>query len=117
MRVYLVRRESGEYSDHLSVVVGVFASEEAAVAHIESQESTYFEPDDYPGELWEPWYADGDGDEDERTNGRLVKRHPTRHPSGLRSKASDRRHDSWYVDGDLTSNSDTWFIDEYEVME
>ena len=116
MRVYLVRRESGEYSDHLSVVEGAFASEEAAVAYIESHETTYFEPDDHSGELWEPWYADEDCDEDERENGRLVTRHPTRHPCGLRAYASDRRHDSWYVDGDLTSDSDTWFIDEFEVM-
>lgn len=118
MRVYLVRRESGEYSDKLSVVEGVFSSEDTAVAHIESNEMTFFEPDEYPGELWEPWYADFDEeDEGEREKGRLVTRAPTRHPRRTSLLVKGHLSDSWYVDGDRTYDAPAWFIDEFEVTE
>ena len=117
MRVYVVSCETGAYSDVLRVVEGVFSSEEAAVAHIESHEMTFFEPDEYPGELWEPWYSDDEGDDDERANGRLVTRTPARHPSRISHLVTSRLNDSWYVDGDKTYDSPCWFIDEFEVME
>ena len=117
MRVYLVRCESGEYSDKLSVVEGVFSSEEAAVAYIESQERTFFEPNDYPGELWEPRYAANDEEGDERASGRLVTRVPTRHPRRISHLVTGRLNDTWYVDGDMTYDCPTWFVEEFEVME
>ena len=120
MRVYVVSCETGEYSDALRVIEGIFSSEEAAVAHIESQEMTFFEPDEYPGELWEPWHADFDGEDEgegERELGRLVSRAPTRHPPLRNGLPGALAHDSWYVDGDRTYDAPTWFIDEFEVIE
>lgn len=116
MRVYVVSCETGEYSDVLRMIEGVFSSEEAAVAHIESQERTFFEPNDYPGELWEPWYAADDEEEDERADGRLVTRAPTRHPRRISHLVTGRLNDTWYVDGDRTYACPTWFVDEFEVM-
>ena len=38
MKVYLVRHESGCYSDHLSYVERVYSTREAAIAYVESIE-------------------------------------------------------------------------------
>ena len=41
MKVYLVRHESGCYSDHLSYVERVYSTREAAIAYVESIEWEY----------------------------------------------------------------------------
>ena len=96
MKVYLVRHESGCYSDHLSYVERVYSTREAAIAYVESIEWEYercidenkFEEDD----AWE-----------------TVAKCPTMHPF--------RHGDCWFVDGDPDSDRPCWFIDEFEVME
>lgn len=96
MKVYLVRQESGCYSDHLSYVKRVYSTREAAVAYVESIEWEYercidedrFEEDD----AWE-----------------TVTECPTMHPRCY--------GDCWFVDGDHDSDRPCWFVDEFEVME
>lgn len=114
MNVYIVRRESGEYSDHLSVIEGVFATNEVAVRHIESKSIDFFSPDD-GDELWETYYGDDDEESDDRAAGRIVTRSPTRHPSLMTRLSGDRAYDAWYVDHDETYDAPVWFIDEMEV--
>ena len=83
MKVYLVRHESGCYSDHLSYVERVYSTREAAIAYVESIEREYercidenrFEEDD----AWE-----------------TVAKCPTMHPF--------RHGDCWFVDGDPDSD-------------
>lgn len=91
MRVYLVRQESGCYSDHLSYVERVYSTREAAVAYVESKECSYercVDEDrcDYD-DAWE-----------------FVSEHPTDH-SGC-----------WFADGDHDCDRPCWFVDEFEVM-
>lgn len=116
MNVYLVRRESGCYSDHLSVIEGAFATREAAVRHIESKELDFFKFDDEEDDLWEPYYGDYEEESEDRRAGRVVTRSPTRHPSRLTRDMGDPKFDSWYVDHDKTDDAPTWFIDEMEVQ-
>ena len=90
MNVYLVRRESGCYSDHLSYVDAVFATREAAETYIESIEWTYErcldkERCDYE-DAWE-----------------TVTEHP---------KYSGK---CWIVEGDEDDDSPWWFVDRMEV--
>ncbi len=117
MKVYLVRCESGCYSDHLSFIEGAFATREAAVRHIESKELDFFRPDDDSDDLWEAYYGDYDEESEDRRTGRVVTRSPTRHPSRLTRERGDPKFDSWYVDHDETSDAPAWFIDEMEVLE
>lgn len=92
MRVYLVRRESGEYSDHLSVVERVYATREAAVAYVESKDCRYERcVDEARAAFNEAWET--------------VTGHPTDHKG------------CWFVDGDDDCDHPCWFIDEFEVME
>lgn len=92
MRVYLVRQESGQYSDQLSYVERVYATREAAIAYVESIERSYERCVD----------AERSWDEDawETFTG-----HPTDHRG------------CWFVDGDHDYDRPCWFIDEFEVME
>ena len=113
-KVYLVRCESGCYSDHLSIVEGAFASYEAAVRFIESKRINFFKPDD-GDDLWESYYGDDEEESDDREAGQIVTMSPTRHPSRQARNRGDRRYDSWYVDNDRTYEAQTWFIDEMEV--
>lgn len=92
MRVYLVRNESGQYSDHLSYVERVCATREAAVAYVESIEQSYERCTDAE----RPWDEDA---------WETVTGHPTDHRG------------CWFVDGDHDYDRPCWFIDEYEVME
>lgn len=95
-RVYLVRRESGEYSDHLSVIEAVFSTRKAAESYIESKELEFVS--DYDGHLFDD-LCEGLVDGEQR-----VVRRPTRHGN------------SWYVDNDRSFDSSTWFVDEMEVI-
>lgn len=115
MNVYLVRRESGCYSDHLSVIEGAFATREAAVRHIESKRLDFFRPDGDSDDLWEAYYGDDEEGSEDRRAGRVVTRSPTRHPSRLTRDRGDPKFDSWYVDHDKTGDAPTWFIDRMEV--
>ena len=92
MRVYLVRQESGQYSDHLSYVERVYATREAAVEYVESKERSYERCVDKE-RVWDEgaW--------------KTFTGHPTDH-SGC-----------WFVDGDHDPDRPCWFIDEFEVME
>lgn len=97
MRVYLVRRESGCYSDHLSVVEAVFSTRELAVSFIESHEDRYVEHADGTRE-------DFFGPEDLEEGDKVVSLAPTCHKC------------SWYVDNVAYGGDDeTWFVDEFEV--
>ena len=113
-KVYIVRCESGRYSDHLSVVEGAFASYDAAVRFVESKEIRFFKPDD-GDDLWESYYGDDEEESEDREAGRIVTRSPTRHPSPLSRERDDPRFDSWYVDKDRTYDNPSWFVDEMEV--
>ena len=113
-KVYLVRYESGQYSDHLSIIEGAFASYESAVRFVESKELDYFKPDD-GDDLWESYYGDDDEESDYHMAGRVVTMSPTRHPSRQTRSRGDQRHDAWYVDNDRTYDAPTWFIDEMGV--
>lgn len=92
MRVYLVRNESGQYSDHLSYVERVYATREAAVAYVESIEWSY-----------ERCVDKSRCDEDDAWE--TVMECPTDH------------NGCWFVDGDHDCDHPCWFIDEFEVME
>lgn len=92
MRVYLVRQESGCYSDHLSYVERVYSTREAAVAYVESKDWSY-----------ERCVDEERADEDDAWE--TVAAHPTDHKG------------CWFVDGDNDSDRPCWFIDEFEVME
>lgn len=96
MNVYLVRQESGQYSDWMSVIERVYATREAAVAYVESIECSYERCVDYDrcdyDDAWE-----------------VVTETPVRHPSNY--------GECWYVEGDRDCDGPCWFIDEMEVME
>lgn len=109
MRVYLVRRESGCYSDHLSVIEAVFSTRELAVSFIESHEDRYVEHADGTRE-------DFFGPEDLEEGDKVVSLAPTCHPSMLGRDAGDPTKCSWYVDNVAYGGDDeTWFVDEFEV--
>lgn len=92
MRVYLVRQESGQYSDHLSYVERVYATREAAIAYVESIERSY----ERCADAERPWDEDA---------WETVTGHPTDHRG------------CWFVDGDHDYDRPCWFIDEFEVTE
>ena len=91
MRVYLVRQESGQYSDHLSYVERVYSTREAAIAYVESIERSYERCVDversWDEDAWETFTG-----------------HPTDHGR------------CWFVDGDHDCDRPYWFVDEFEVM-
>ena len=96
MKVYLVRQESGCYSDYLSYVERVYSTREAAAAYVESIEWEYER------------LVDEDRPEDDDAWATVTER-PTIHPN--------RHGDCWFVDGDPDPDRPCWFIDEFEVME
>lgn len=96
VKVYLVRQESGCYSDHLSYVERVYSTREAAAAYVESIEWEYER------------LVDEDRPEDDDAWA-IVTERPTIHPN--------RHGDCWFVDGDPDPDRPCWFIDEFEVME
>lgn len=92
MRVYLVRQESGQYSDHLSYIERVYSTREAAVAYVESIEWSY-----------ERCVDEERADEEDAWE--TVTERPTNHGR------------CWFVEGDHDYDRPCWFIDEFEVME
>lgn len=97
MKVYLVRGESGAYSDWTSVIEAAFSTREAAERYIESKEYSFIEDED--GDRFEFWADELEPGE------RVVTASPTRHG------------ESWYVDRDCTYDMKTWFVDELEVRD
>lgn len=104
--VYLVRQESGQYSDYLSIIEAAFSTRERAVAYIESKTETFLRTSTSPAVLEETW--NGEEDDGVAPDGEIVTLSPTPHPSY-------RNGQSWYFDGDCTLDNYTWFIDELEV--
>ena len=99
MRVYVVRREEGCYSEIMVVDEGVFATREAAERHVRSHSATFTLLSDgtiAPYCQFEDFY-DAIG---------TVTRRP-----------DERRDGCWRIGGDPRYGAPSWFIEEWEVVE
>lgn len=107
MEVYIVLHEWGEYEDWGMAVGGVFATQDAAEAHIRSQTVKLVRGED--GELVEPYMRDMvDSPSD-------VELAPVEHACPADSDGHGVGG-NWHIDRDPRYDRDSWHIERWEVQ-
>lgn len=99
MKVYVVRREEGCYSDIVVVNEGVFATREAAERHVRSHSEMFTLLSD--GTIAPRWKFGGYDD----AIGTVTRR------------PEERGDGCWRIVGDPRYGAPDWFIEEWEVVE
>ena len=104
--VYVVLCEQGEYDDWCMRVEGVFATPEAAAAHIRAQTVELCRTAD--GELVQTYMADIEDVVE------TLDAAPTEHPAGADGNGR-RVGGRWHIDGDPRYDGEVYTVERWEV--